>query len=76
MFLSGHVSVLGAIALCLFPLWPPVVRSGVYYISLVAAVFVGVFLSLVVSEYYPPFPSHLFAFDHESLADSFRPCLQ
>ena len=44
------VSVLGAIALCLFPLWPEVVRVGVYYVSLAAAGFVGFILSLVVSE--------------------------
>jgi translocation protein SEC62 len=43
-------AVLGAIALCLFPLWPEIVRVGVYYVSLTAAGFVGFILSLVVGE--------------------------
>ncbi|RUS80292.1 hypothetical protein EGW08_011930 [Elysia chlorotica] len=47
-FLIGLLMVLGAIALCMFPLWPPEVRIGVYYISLSAAGFVGFILSLVV----------------------------
>ena len=45
------ISVLGAIAVCLFPLWPPEVRLGVYYLSLAAAGFVGFILSLCVSKY-------------------------
>lgn len=44
----GSLIVLGAIALCLFPLWPEEVRIGVYYVSLAAAGFVGFILSLVV----------------------------
>ncbi|XP_076472470.1 translocation protein SEC62-like [Babylonia areolata] len=44
----GSLIVLGAIALCLFPLWPEVVRLGVYYLSLAAAGFVGFILALVV----------------------------
>lgn len=48
--MAAVVSVLGAIALCLFPLWPEVVRIGVYYVSLAAAGFVGFILSLVVRE--------------------------
>ncbi|GFN91780.1 translocation protein sec62 [Plakobranchus ocellatus] len=47
-FFIGLLMVLGAIALCMFPLWPPEVRIGVYYISLSAAGFVGFILSLVV----------------------------
>lgn len=47
-FLVGVVIVLGAISLCMFPLWPDDVRVGVYYISLCAAGFVGFILSLVV----------------------------
>ncbi|GFR83671.1 translocation protein SEC62 [Elysia marginata] len=47
-FLIGLLMVLGAIALCMFPLWPPEVRTGVYYLSLSAAGFVGFILSLVV----------------------------
>ena len=42
------MAVLGAIALCLFPLWPEVVRLGVYYLSLAAASFVGFILLLVI----------------------------
>lgn len=47
-FIIGLFMVLGAIALCMFPLWPPEVRNGVYYLSLSAAGFVGFILSLVV----------------------------
>ena len=44
------LSVLGAIAVCLFPLWPPEVRLGIYYLSLAAAGFVGFILSLCVGK--------------------------
>ncbi|XP_064611152.1 translocation protein SEC62-like [Liolophura sinensis] len=47
-FIIGLLLVLGAIALCLFPLWPSEVRIGVYYLSLSGAVFVGVILLLIV----------------------------
>lgn len=47
-FIIGLLLVLGAIAVCLFPLWPPEVRLGVYYLSLAAAGFVGVILALCV----------------------------
>jgi len=47
-FIIGLLLVLGAIAVCLFPLWPPEVRLGVYYLSLCAAGFVGVMLALCV----------------------------
>ncbi|KAK6176407.1 hypothetical protein SNE40_014698 [Patella caerulea] len=47
-FLIGLLMVLGAIALCMFPLWPEFVRVGVYYISLAAAGFVGFILGLAV----------------------------
>lgn len=40
--------VVGSIALCLFPLWPPWMRLGVYYVSLVAMGFVGVLVALIV----------------------------
>ncbi|ESO91209.1 hypothetical protein LOTGIDRAFT_182505 [Lottia gigantea] len=47
-FLIGLLMVFGAIALCMFPLWPEFVRVGVYYISLAAAGFVGLILGLAV----------------------------
>ncbi|KAI8796132.1 translocation protein SEC62, partial [Biomphalaria glabrata] len=47
-FLIGLLMVLGAIALCMFPLWPEAVRIGVYYLSVAAASFVGFILCLVV----------------------------
>ena len=50
-FLIGLLMVLGAIGLCMFPLWPEEVRVGVYYLSLSAAGFVGFILSLVVSKF-------------------------
>ena len=42
------VSVFGAIAVCLFPLWPPEVRLGVYYLSVAAACFVGLIFVLCI----------------------------
>jgi len=45
------VSVLGAIAVCLFPLWPPEVRLGVYYLSVAAACFVGFIFALCIGTF-------------------------
>lgn len=39
--LLGLVVLLGVVAATLFPLWPPVVRIGVYYLSLAGGVFIG-----------------------------------
>ncbi|XP_030745223.1 translocation protein SEC62 [Sitophilus oryzae] len=36
-WIIGTLLVLGAIGVCLFPLWPPSVRLGVYYLSVAAA---------------------------------------
>ncbi|CAE1281969.1 SEC62 [Acanthosepion pharaonis] len=47
-FIIGLLMVLGAIALCLFPLWPEEVRLGVYYLSLSGAVFLAFILVLFV----------------------------
>ncbi|KAF7280751.1 translocation protein 1 [Rhynchophorus ferrugineus] len=38
-WIIGTLLVLGAIGVCLFPLWPPSVRLGVYYLSVAAACF-------------------------------------
>jgi len=46
-FLLGLGIVVGAIALCLFPLWPLQIRAGVYYLSLGAMGFFGAFIGLV-----------------------------
>lgn len=46
-FIGGFV-VIGVILLCLFPLWPPSVRQGVYYISIAAAAFLVFILGLAV----------------------------
>jgi len=43
-------SVFGAIAVCLFPLWPPEVRLGVYYLSVAAACFVGLIFVLCIGK--------------------------
>ncbi|GLV38306.1 Translocation protein 1 [Carabus blaptoides fortunei] len=44
----GTLLVLGAIGICLFPLWPPSVRKGVYYISVAAAGFLVFIIALAV----------------------------
>jgi len=45
------LSVFGAIAVCLFPLWPPEVRIGVYYLSVAAACFVGLIFILCIGKF-------------------------
>jgi translocation protein SEC62 len=47
----GSLLVIGAIGVCLFPLWPSVVRDGVYYLSVAGAGFLGTVLSLAVFKY-------------------------
>ena len=43
--------MIGAVALCLFPLWPDWMRIAVYYASLMGASFVGFMLFLIVCKY-------------------------
>uniref|UniRef100_A0A1A9X5M3 Translocation protein SEC62 n=1 Tax=Glossina brevipalpis TaxID=37001 RepID=A0A1A9X5M3_9MUSC len=47
-WIYGLIVLLGAIGVCLFPLWPPVLRKGVYYLSLLAAGFLVFILVLTV----------------------------
>lgn len=47
-WLFGACLVVGAILLCLFPLWPASMRKGVYYLSIAAAGFLTFILGLVV----------------------------
>jgi len=50
-FFFGLALVVGAIAVCLFPLWPEWMRVGAYYLSLTAAGLLGVILALSVFRY-------------------------
>uniref|UniRef100_A0A182P4C6 Translocation protein SEC62 n=1 Tax=Anopheles epiroticus TaxID=199890 RepID=A0A182P4C6_9DIPT len=47
-WIFGALLVVGAIVICLFPLWPPLLRKGVYYLSIAAAGFLVFILGLVV----------------------------
>lgn len=47
-WIAGGAVVLAVVALCLFPLWPPIVRKGVYYLSVAAAGFLMFILGLAV----------------------------
>jgi translocation protein SEC62 len=47
-WIFGTLLVIGAIVICLFPLWPPQLRKGVYYLSIAAAGFLVFLLGLVV----------------------------
>jgi len=47
-WILGVLVVIGAIAVCLFPLWPPTLRIGVYYLSVAAAGFLVFILGLAV----------------------------
>jgi len=44
----GTLVVLGAIGVCLFPLWPLTIRHGVYYLSVAAAGFLVFILALTI----------------------------
>lgn len=47
-WIFGALLVVGAIVICLFPLWPPLLRKGVYYLSIAAAGFLVLILGLAV----------------------------
>jgi translocation protein SEC62 len=47
-WIFGTLLVIGAIVICLFPLWPPSLRKGVYYLSIAAAGFLVFILGLAV----------------------------
>ena len=47
-WLIGFGLVVGAVLLCLFPLWPRVVRTYVYYLSVAAAGFLFLIIGLAV----------------------------
>lgn len=47
-WIIGFLVVIGAIAICLFPLWPPTVRMGVQYLSMAAAGLLILILALAV----------------------------
>lgn len=50
-YIIGSLLILGAIGICLFPLWPSQVREGVYYLSLAGASFLGAILGLAAFKY-------------------------
>jgi len=47
----GTGIVLGAIGICLFPLWPPFVRQGVYYLSLGGVGLIGLLIAVSLLRY-------------------------
>lgn len=47
----GALLILGSIAVCCFPLWPSIVREGVYYLSLAGCGFLGGIIGLAVLKY-------------------------
>jgi translocation protein SEC62 len=50
-YIIGGLLILGAIGICLFPLWPSQVREGVYYVSLAGASFLGAILAVAAFKY-------------------------
>jgi len=50
-YIMGALLVIGCIGVCLFPLWPAEVRTGVYYLSVALASLLGLLLSLAVFKY-------------------------
>ena len=59
-YVNFFIVVVGAAALCLFPLWPDWMRILVYYCSLLGASFVGFMLFLIVRKYPSTVKSCLF----------------
>nr|XP_016945171.1 translocation protein SEC62 isoform X2 [Drosophila suzukii] len=47
-WIFGFILLLGAVGICLFPLWPPLLRKGVYYLSVAAAGFLVFILALTI----------------------------
>ncbi|CAD7086030.1 unnamed protein product [Hermetia illucens] len=47
-WIYGTILVLGAIVICMFPLWPPILRKGVYYLSIAAAGFLVFIFALTI----------------------------
>nr|XP_037279148.1 translocation protein SEC62-like [Rhipicephalus microplus] len=45
-WIFGTLLVVGAVAVCLFPLWPRTVRDYVYYLSIATAFLLGIVISL------------------------------
>uniref|UniRef100_A0A131XIH3 Translocation protein SEC62 n=1 Tax=Hyalomma excavatum TaxID=257692 RepID=A0A131XIH3_9ACAR len=45
-WIIGTLLVVGAVAVCLFPLWPRTVRDYVYYLSIATAFLLGIVISL------------------------------
>eukprot|EP00095_Tigriopus_kingsejongensis_P011171 snap_masked-scaffold259_size234575-processed-gene-1.13 protein:Tk11171 transcript:snap_masked-scaffold259_size234575-processed-gene-1.13-mRNA-1 annotation:"translocation protein sec62" len=50
-WVGGTAIVLGIIAVCLFPLWPPMMRKGVHYLSIAAAGFLVFIIALGILKY-------------------------
>lgn len=50
-YIIGGLLVIGCIGVCLFPLWPTQVRTGVYYLSIILACLLGSLLSLAIIKY-------------------------
>lgn len=50
-YVIGALLILGAIAVCCFPLWPSSVREGVYYVSLAGCAFLGGIIALALFKY-------------------------
>lgn len=50
-WLGGTAIVLGTIAVCMFPLWPPIMRTGVHYLSIGAAGFLLLIMGIAVFKY-------------------------
>lgn len=47
-WIIGFLLLLGAVGICMYPLWPPLLRKGVYYLSITAAGFLVFILALTV----------------------------
>lgn len=50
-YIIGGLLILGAIAICCFPLWPSFIREGVYYLSLAGCGFLGGIIALALIKY-------------------------
>lgn len=51
-WIFGLFILLGTISACLFPLWPPKVRDGAYYLSIAGTCLIGLLFVLYIGIYH------------------------
>lgn len=61
-WLIGLGVVVAVIAVCLFPLWPPIIRTWVYYLCIAGLIFLSSILGLIVLSHFVYYTLRLLTF--------------